>query len=174
MWLGYPAPLQAGSRIGVGGSVARGAGRSARSLELRRGSDAARRLRRGARLMPERRGLGQRSSPRVCRRAERDADRSWHCRRGAALGGELAVELLPHLDWDALRAAEPTWLVGRLAPADRCRGFRHWRSSQQDQCQDEEDGPDHREEDRYRLEEQQAAALVKQRGRAAGDTVVAG
>lgn len=27
-------------------------------------------------------------------------------------GGELAVEVLPHLDWDALRAAEPTWLIG--------------------------------------------------------------
>ena len=27
-------------------------------------------------------------------------------------GGELAVEVLPHLDLDALGAAEPTWLVG--------------------------------------------------------------
>lgn len=27
-------------------------------------------------------------------------------------GGELGVDLLPHLDFDALRAAEPTWLVG--------------------------------------------------------------
>ncbi len=27
-------------------------------------------------------------------------------------GGELAVEVLPHLDWDVLRSAEPTWLVG--------------------------------------------------------------
>lgn len=27
-------------------------------------------------------------------------------------GGELAVEVLPHLDWAALAAAEPTWLVG--------------------------------------------------------------
>lgn len=27
-------------------------------------------------------------------------------------GGELAVELLPHLDWAALAEAEPTWLVG--------------------------------------------------------------
>jgi len=27
-------------------------------------------------------------------------------------GGELAVEILPHLDWPALRAADPTWLVG--------------------------------------------------------------
>jgi len=27
-------------------------------------------------------------------------------------GGELAVEVLPHLDWDAIPAAEPTWLVG--------------------------------------------------------------
>ena len=27
-------------------------------------------------------------------------------------GGELAVEVLPLLDWDALAAAEPTWLVG--------------------------------------------------------------
>ena len=27
-------------------------------------------------------------------------------------GGDLAVEVLPHLDLDALRAAEPTWLVG--------------------------------------------------------------
>ena len=27
-------------------------------------------------------------------------------------GGELAVDLLPHLDWSALAAADPTWLVG--------------------------------------------------------------
>jgi muramoyltetrapeptide carboxypeptidase len=27
-------------------------------------------------------------------------------------GGETAIDLLPHLDWDALRKAEPTWLVG--------------------------------------------------------------
>ncbi|HWH32391.1 MAG TPA: S66 peptidase family protein [Egibacteraceae bacterium] len=27
-------------------------------------------------------------------------------------GGELAVEVLPHLDLDALRQAEPTWVVG--------------------------------------------------------------
>lgn len=27
-------------------------------------------------------------------------------------GGELAVEVLPHLDWSELRAADPTWLVG--------------------------------------------------------------
>ncbi|MFG1702601.1 S66 peptidase family protein [Nonomuraea sp. M3C6] len=27
-------------------------------------------------------------------------------------GGETAIDLLPLLDWDALRAAEPTWMVG--------------------------------------------------------------
>jgi len=27
-------------------------------------------------------------------------------------GGELAVEILPHVDFDAIAAAEPTWLVG--------------------------------------------------------------
>lgn len=27
-------------------------------------------------------------------------------------GGETAIDLLPLLDWDALRAADPTWLVG--------------------------------------------------------------
>lgn len=27
-------------------------------------------------------------------------------------GGETAIDLLPRLDWDSLRAAEPTWLVG--------------------------------------------------------------
>lgn len=27
-------------------------------------------------------------------------------------GGELAVQVLEHLDWDAIAAAEPTWLVG--------------------------------------------------------------
>lgn len=27
-------------------------------------------------------------------------------------GGELAIQLLDHLDWDALARAEPTWLVG--------------------------------------------------------------
>jgi muramoyltetrapeptide carboxypeptidase LdcA involved in peptidoglycan recycling len=27
-------------------------------------------------------------------------------------GGETAIDLLPLLDWDALRAAEPTWVVG--------------------------------------------------------------
>ncbi len=27
-------------------------------------------------------------------------------------GGELAVEILPHLDFEAIAAAEPTWLVG--------------------------------------------------------------
>ena len=37
-------------------------------------------------------------------------------RRSAAVvppwGGELAIDLLDQLDWDALAAAEPTWLVG--------------------------------------------------------------
>lgn len=27
-------------------------------------------------------------------------------------GGEMAIDLLAHLDWDAIDAAEPTWLVG--------------------------------------------------------------
>ncbi|WP_193605150.1 S66 family peptidase [Nocardioides dongkuii] len=27
-------------------------------------------------------------------------------------GGELAIQVLEHLDWDAIGAAEPTWLVG--------------------------------------------------------------
>ena len=27
-------------------------------------------------------------------------------------GGETPIDLLPLLDWDALRAADPTWLVG--------------------------------------------------------------
>ena len=27
-------------------------------------------------------------------------------------GGETAIDLLPLLDWDALTAAEPTWMVG--------------------------------------------------------------
>lgn len=27
-------------------------------------------------------------------------------------GGELAVEILPHVDWVAIRAADPTWFVG--------------------------------------------------------------
>jgi muramoyltetrapeptide carboxypeptidase len=27
-------------------------------------------------------------------------------------GGELAVEILPHLDFDAISRSEPTWLVG--------------------------------------------------------------
>lgn len=27
-------------------------------------------------------------------------------------GGELAIDLLPHLDWSRIAAAEPTWLVG--------------------------------------------------------------
>lgn len=27
-------------------------------------------------------------------------------------GGEMAIDLLPHLDWEAIEGAEPTWLVG--------------------------------------------------------------
>jgi muramoyltetrapeptide carboxypeptidase len=27
-------------------------------------------------------------------------------------GGEIAIDLLPLLDWEAIRAAEPTWLIG--------------------------------------------------------------
>uniref|UniRef100_UPI002028BB2C S66 family peptidase n=1 Tax=Actinotalea sp. C106 TaxID=2908644 RepID=UPI002028BB2C len=27
-------------------------------------------------------------------------------------GGQLAIDLLPHLDWESIAAAEPTWLVG--------------------------------------------------------------
>lgn len=27
-------------------------------------------------------------------------------------GGELAVEVLPHLDWSGIAASDPTWLVG--------------------------------------------------------------
>ncbi len=44
-------------------------------------------------------------------------------------GGELAVEVLPHLDFDAIAAADPTWLVGYsdistlLLPLTTCTGI---------------------------------------------------
>ena len=35
-------------------------------------------------------------------------------------GGELAIDLLDQLDWDALAEAEPTWLVGWSDMLESC------------------------------------------------------
>ena len=42
-------------------------------------------------------------------------------------GGETAIDLVDLLDWDALAAAEPTWLVGSpTSPPSCCRSPRAW------------------------------------------------
>ena len=113
MTLRFPAPLRAGDRIGV---TAPSSGLPARlrpRLEF-----AVGRLRAEGydvvlgECLGE--GDGVVSAPAADRAAELTAmltDPSI-----AAVvppwGGELAVDLLPHLDWTALAAADPTWLVG--------------------------------------------------------------
>ena len=59
-------------------------------------------------------GGGVASAPKAARAAELTAMLSDPAIRAIVppWGGELAIDLLDILDWDGLRAAEPTWLVG--------------------------------------------------------------
>lgn len=112
MSLRYPAPLQPGDRIGVtapsSGVPAALRGRLNVAVEqLRdRGYDVV-----VGRCID---GAGIVSAP-----ARKRADELGRMLADPDIravvppwGGELAVEVLPHLDWDALRAAKPTWLIG--------------------------------------------------------------
>ncbi len=112
MSLRYPAPLQPGDRIGVtapsSGVPAALRGRLDFAVEHLRG--------RGYDVVVGRcmDGVGIVSAP-----ARERADELGRMLADPDIravvppwGGELAVEVLPHLDWDALRAAEPTWLIG--------------------------------------------------------------
>ena len=112
MTVRYPAPLSPGDRIGVtapsSGVPARLCGRLEVCLQdLReRGYDM---------LVGEcLDGAGVVSAPAPERAAELQAMLLDPAVRAVVppWGGELAVELLPHLDLPAIGAAEPTWLVG--------------------------------------------------------------
>jgi muramoyltetrapeptide carboxypeptidase LdcA involved in peptidoglycan recycling len=112
MTIRYPAPLQAGDRIGVT-SPSAGVQADLRPRldfcveHLRaRGYDVVV----GACMD----GTGVVSAPARDRAAELTAMLVDPTIRAVVppWGGELAVEVLPHVDLDAIAAAEPTWLVG--------------------------------------------------------------
>ncbi|WP_460797852.1 S66 family peptidase [Nocardioides pacificus] len=112
MQIRYPRPLQPGDRIGVtapsSGVPARLRGRLDQGVEtLRsRGYDVTV----GACLV----GDGPVSAPAPQRAAELQAMLLDPAIRAVVppWGGELSIDLLDLLDWDALAQAEPTWVVG--------------------------------------------------------------
>jgi muramoyltetrapeptide carboxypeptidase LdcA involved in peptidoglycan recycling len=108
----YPAPLQQGDRIGVTSPSSGVAGAEAERIDfciswLRdAGYDVV-----VGQCMD---GTGITSAPAAERAAELTAmlcDPSIRC-VVPPWGGETAIDLVDLLDWDALAAAEPTWLVG--------------------------------------------------------------
>jgi muramoyltetrapeptide carboxypeptidase len=112
MSIRYPAPLQAGDRIGVTSPSA------GVSVDLRPRLDVSIEHLRAAgyevvvgACMD---GAGVVSAPAKERAAELMAMLVDSSVRAVVppWGGELAVELLPYLDLDAIAAAQPTWLVG--------------------------------------------------------------
>ncbi|WP_344147776.1 S66 peptidase family protein [Kribbella yunnanensis] len=112
MLVRYPRPLRPGDRVGVTSPS------SGVSKELRARLDA------GIRTVKARGydvvvgdcmdGTGHVSAPAKDRAAELMAMLTDPTIRAVVppWGGETAIDLLPVLDWDRLRAAEPTWLVG--------------------------------------------------------------
>ncbi|GIH68586.1 S66 family peptidase [Sphaerimonospora thailandensis] len=112
MKIRYPAPLRPGDRVGVT-APSSGIDESLRD-----------RLRVAIRMVEERGyqvvvgecldGAGHVSAPAADRARELTAMLTDPGIRAVVppWGGETAIDLLPLLDWDALREAEPTWLVG--------------------------------------------------------------
>lgn len=108
----YPRPLRPGDRVGVT-SPSSGVGK-----ELRARLDVAVRdvEARGYEVVVGRcmDGAGHLSAPAADRAGELMAMLTDPGIRAVVppWGGETAIDLLPLLDWDRLRDAEPTWLVG--------------------------------------------------------------
>jgi muramoyltetrapeptide carboxypeptidase len=108
----FPSPLKPGDRIGVTAPSAGVAGRAAERIDfcvawLR---DAGYQVVVGECMD----GSGITSAPAGARAAELTdmlCDPSINC-VVPPWGGETAIDILDLLDWDALAAAEPTWLVG--------------------------------------------------------------
>ncbi|WP_199547565.1 S66 peptidase family protein [Streptomyces sp. N35] len=112
MAIRYPSPLRPGDRVGVT-SPSSGVAKELRArLEV-----AVRDVRdRGYEVVIGRcmDGSGHVSAPAADRAAELMAMLTDPGIKAVVppWGGETAIDLLPLLDWDRLRAAEPTWLVG--------------------------------------------------------------
>ena len=108
----FPRPLQPGDRIGVT-APSRGVGPARRA---RFDVGVATLRERGYEVvLGECLGVpGVVSAPKDQRAAELQAMLADPTIRAVVppWGGELAIDLLDQLDWDALTAAEPTWLVG--------------------------------------------------------------
>lgn len=108
----YPAPLKPGDRVGVT-SPSSGVGEA---LRPRLDVAIADLKSRGYEVVVGEcmDGSSHVSAP----AAQRAAELMWMLTDPAVAavvppwGGETAIDLLPLLDWEALRAAEPTWLVG--------------------------------------------------------------
>ncbi|GIE30817.1 hypothetical protein Ait01nite_038620 [Actinoplanes italicus] len=112
MTIRYPAPLRPGDRIGVT-SPSSGVDDDMRA-RLRVAIDVVRE--RGYEVVVGECMDGARhvSAPAAERAAELTSMLTDPAIRAVVppWGGETAIDLLPLLDWDALGAAEPTWLVG--------------------------------------------------------------
>ncbi|TDD62821.1 LD-carboxypeptidase [Kribbella antibiotica] len=112
MLVRYPRPLQPGDRVGVTSPS------SGVAKELRPRLDVALRAveDRGYEVLVGdcMDGTGHVSASAAERAAELMAMLTDPAIRAVVppWGGETAIDLLPLLDWDRLRAAEPTWLVG--------------------------------------------------------------
>jgi len=108
----YPAPLLTGDRIGVTSPSSGVEGAGARRMEFcvdwlrRRGYDVV--------VGDCMDGTGHVSAPKAARAAELTAMLTDPVIRAVVppWGGETAIDILDQLDWDAIAAAEPTWLVG--------------------------------------------------------------
>ena len=106
----YPRPLKPGDRIGVTAPVERG-----RAAHRPRVEACVTSLRTGFDVVV---GWCLDGTPTSLRpggtgsRAHRDARRPQIRAVFPPWGGETAIDLLDLLDWDALAAVEPTWVVG--------------------------------------------------------------
>ncbi|MGN0063313.1 MAG: S66 peptidase family protein [Nocardioides sp.] len=111
-WLRFPAPLRPGDRIGVTSPSTGASGEAAERVDfaVRWLTDRGHPVTVG-RCMD---GTSHVSAPKAERAAELTA---MLCDPEIRLvippwGGETAVDLVDQLDWDAIAAAEPTWVVG--------------------------------------------------------------
>lgn len=108
----FPAPLRPGDRIGVTSPSSGVAGAATRRIDFcvdwlrRRGYDVV--------VGDCMDGASHVSAPKAARAAELTAMLTDPAIRAVVppWGGETAIDLLDQIDWDAIAAAEPTWLVG--------------------------------------------------------------
>lgn len=110
--LTFPRPLRPGDRIGVTSPSAGVSGHAAARIDFC--VEWLRRARYDVVVGQQMDGSGVTAGPAADRAAELTAmlcDPTIRCVL-PPWGGETAVDLLDLLDWDALAAAEPTWLVG--------------------------------------------------------------